>query len=1450
MREDTKMSGNPFPGLRAFRQDETKLFFGREGQSNELLKRLQKSRFLALVGVSGSGKSSLVRAGLLHDLNGGLMSAVESDWRVAVFRPGNSPIGNMAHALITQAKLGSGEPGLEDVEIAVSETTLRRGDRGLLELIRRAKTKTRKDGRPFLNKNENILIVVDQFEEIFRIIEQHEQLIRLKQKSEGNSDLPGTTDNQIDHHPKEEASAFVKLLLEASGKDKHGKYPENIYVIVTMRSDYLGDTAQFGGMPERINEGQYLIPRMDRDDRRKAIVGPIAVGKGSITEPLINQLLNDAGENPGHLPILQHALMRMWDLAGPASQTNGGLNLDHYEKIGKLSGALSQHVNEAFNELSDEHQKLAAKVFKCLTEKGLANREIRRPMTIADICDVVDAKEKDVKTVVECFRKEGRWFLMPPPVKDKKTGQIKDDLGPRTLIDISHESLISGWDKLRQWVNEEAESARTYKRLADTAILKELGKEDFYDGVALDVALEWQKDNKPNEAWARRYHPQYDKAIAFLNDSLKDAQKKEKAEKDRAAKELRRTRTYNTILGILAVMFLVLGVFFVGLQRRMSNTEIARQVERAEGEAKQRALAATREEEALRLKKVADDERDKAQGLARDLKVSLDKQEIAATTARKAEAAARKAESIAREAEGIAITERQNAENLQKENKEQATTNEYFKTAFSHVAAQDYDKAAASLKNALAYYVGKEKQATKEEDKQANKDNQFSTLINIGDVYRSAKTSTKDRLALQEYENALKLIGDANTEQRAQALKKAGSVWKDSEKIALAQEAAEYYEEAAKVYNALEQNPNRSSALMEAGRIRARFFNSEANAEKALQDFSAAVRALGSTENVTAPARAEIGEIYLKLVEKDAEKDDEDEDSTTAAEDAVARDSAPKETELSEEVVAENRARSIGASFFYHAADDYAVLGEAAKAAEMKKQAGVILSGHTRQLESAKIAFDEAATMYARIGKTEEQKDVLLEAGGLFVKSTEPFGRGLADYFYQQVVALAKTNDEKVTVLTDIAESYEGATDLTLRRKAVDYYEKSSALYGEMNQKRDEADALVSAGSVLRDLTDDESKKRTTELYERAIAIYQDEPKEQAKTLKAIGDSYDDSQLTAKKLEAIPYYRRAATVARPVDKTQEVSALIQAGRTLMVMDRAEAREQATRFFEEAVSAYQGDVARQTITLSRIASLYGNAEPPQKQNALTYHERAISFAHDQNNKAAEVNAIFSKARSVENFKETDAQRQIEQLYDRAIAVYNDDPANQVDTLIRIARTVMGPREKERVVKAELYLTRALNIANAQPDRKIGAYAHLNIGSVYQATGALRGKAEQHYRDALSIYESVGDQHGQAMALYHLIAVDRDQAVNLADRALPLFVSALPALKAAGDQRQLLDAYYAMGSMYYRQKEDYPAALDSFKKALEICRTLPDQAFRINIINTQIRVVQQKMARQSK
>uniref|UniRef100_UPI0039C62CDB nSTAND1 domain-containing NTPase n=1 Tax=Scytonema sp. PCC 10023 TaxID=1680591 RepID=UPI0039C62CDB len=511
---------NPFPGLRPFEAHENDVFFGREGQTDELLRRLRRHRFLAVVGTSGSGKSSLVRAGLLPALYSGFMTKAGSSWRVAVMRPGNDPIANLAQALNHPDVFGL-ETEDAPIQTIITETVLRRGALGLVEVVQQAR-------RP---SDENLLVVVDQFEELFRF----------KQ----NSPRKDSGD---------EAAAFVKLLLEAThtkldsktsprppgtpllAKERGGgevipmnatQYQQQelpIYVVLTMRSDFLGDCAQFRDLPEAMNDSQYLIPRLTRDQLQAAITGPVGVGNAQITPRLVNRLLNDVGDNPDQLPILQHALMRAWNY----HKIGEPIDLHHYEAIGGMDKALSQHADEIYNQLPDDRcQKIAEKLFKCLTEKGPDGRGIRRPTKLSEVCAVAEATEAAVIDIVEQFRAPGRSFLMPP---------VGVKLDGNSVLDISHESFMRVWQKLKDWVEQEAQSAQIYRRLAETLALYQEKQAGLLRDPELTIALNWRERNKPNQAWARRYNPQFEQAMQCLDESAR-ARDAELAEKERRQQE-------------------------------------------------------------------------------------------------------------------------------------------------------------------------------------------------------------------------------------------------------------------------------------------------------------------------------------------------------------------------------------------------------------------------------------------------------------------------------------------------------------------------------------------------------------------------------------------------------------------------------------------------------------------------------------------------------------------------------------------------------------------------------------------------------------------------------------------------------------------------------------------------------------------------------------------------
>jgi WD40 repeat protein len=598
---------NPFPGLRSFDIWENYLFFGRDQHVAALQEKLSRHRFVCVVGTSGSGKSSLVRAGLLPSLFAGYQTETGSRWRVALFRPGNEPIHNLAAALNQTDVFGPEDPDQRVLATATADATLESSSLGLIQIVRRAQ----------MLPGENLLIVVDQFEELFRF--------------KKNNRISGAAD---------QADGFVNLLLEAVGQRE---IP--IYVVLTLRSDFLGDTAQYRDLPEAINEGQFLIPRLRREGLRMAVNGPVAVGGGKIAPRLVQQLLNDVGDNPDQLPILQHSLMRTWDLWTRDHEDGEPLELRHYEQIGGMSKALSQHADEAYHELPDERSRhIAEALFKSLTERGPDNRGIRRPTRLATICQVAEATEEEVTAVVDVFRRPGRSFIMPP------AGVA---IGAETILDISHESLMRVWDRLVAWVDEDAESAHIYRRLVESAIMYEDGNGGLWRDPELQAAVDWREHQRPNEPWAAQYHPEFARAMAFLDASIR--------ERDAEIADARR-RTL--VARAIVIAFLVSAGILTSwaLSERGSATanmslaqqqkslairqsEQARNAERQAREQKEQAehnsaLAETQRLQAEKQRKLADEQRKEAE---RQKQIAQTQQREALSQKKRAEESGRQA---------------------------------------------------------------------------------------------------------------------------------------------------------------------------------------------------------------------------------------------------------------------------------------------------------------------------------------------------------------------------------------------------------------------------------------------------------------------------------------------------------------------------------------------------------------------------------------------------------------------------------------------------------------------------------------------------------------------------------------------------------------------------------------------------------------------------------------
>ncbi len=508
---------NPFPGLRPFGMEESHLFFGREGQSDEVLAKLSENKFVAILGTSGSGKSSLMYCGLIPTLHGGFMTQAGSNWRIVVTRPSGGPIDNLAESLLTLIKNKEyANLGKEDklIRKTIINTVLRSSSLGLVEVIKQLRGE----------ENENILILIDQFEELFRY--------RKLESATSESD---------------ESSAFVNVLLEAIHQ-----LDEPIYIALTMRSDFIGECAQFPDLTQLINDSHYLIPQMSRDQKRIAIEGPVAVGGGKIAPRLTQQLLNDVGDNPDQLPILQHALMRTWSYWADNRKVGEPIDLRHYNAIGTLMEALSQHANEAFDLLSKREKEICEVMFKALTERGSENQGIRRPTKLSTIAAIAGVSEDEVSRVIERFREPGRSLLMPP---------FGIRLESETVVDISHESLMRIWIRLKRWLDEESKAAEIYLKLSEAAERYQGGRAGLWQMPDLQLALNWRVENKPTLVWGQRYNPAFERTMVFLETSDKAYLTEQRNKEILQKRQVRRIQLTAVVLTIATLITLTLVIF-------------------------------------------------------------------------------------------------------------------------------------------------------------------------------------------------------------------------------------------------------------------------------------------------------------------------------------------------------------------------------------------------------------------------------------------------------------------------------------------------------------------------------------------------------------------------------------------------------------------------------------------------------------------------------------------------------------------------------------------------------------------------------------------------------------------------------------------------------------------------------------------------------------------------
>ncbi len=474
---------NPYVGIRPFFDEDSIFFFGRREQTKELLAGLGKSRFLTVLGSSGSGKSSLVRSGLIPTLQAGFLVGARTKWRMAKCRPGDAPLENLADALLRAA----GKERTNDAVHACADA-LREGHLdAALNLL-----------QPVVQADENVLVLMDQFEELFAF--------RSGASGESVDEAATRDSNRVAERirRRSDAASVVSLLLDLSAQSR-----VPVYIVLTMRTDFLGDTDVFPGLPEAINRSGYLVPRLTRSQLREAIEGPAQLLGARVEPRLVDRLVNDVGDRGDRLPLLQHALHRAWDAWDDEGRI-GPIDTRHLERIGGLDHALDQEGEEV---ISGTPVAVAERVFKRLTDTDPQKRRVRRPARRSELLAIAGADAAVVDALLVRCAAEGTNFVFASP-----DGQPDD---PR--YSIAHESLIRQWDRLRRWVDDEQALRDWYLGIArEVAAWRADRSLPLLSAQATRVAREMWRQHAPSAEWAARYPEaasSHREISAFINES-------------------------------------------------------------------------------------------------------------------------------------------------------------------------------------------------------------------------------------------------------------------------------------------------------------------------------------------------------------------------------------------------------------------------------------------------------------------------------------------------------------------------------------------------------------------------------------------------------------------------------------------------------------------------------------------------------------------------------------------------------------------------------------------------------------------------------------------------------------------------------------------------------------------------------------------------------------------
>jgi WD40 repeat protein len=440
----------PYRGLEPFEEKHASFFFGREARIEWLMKNVlgpaarssEAARFLAVIGPSGSGKSSLALGGLVPALRAGKLDG-SSEWPVVVFRPGYDPIESLAVAL----------SGLDHGTSLLAQTREFLGVNGFGDSPRCLHVFSRLALRDAPGSCR-LVVVADQFEEVFTLC-----------------------------NDETSRRALITNLLDASTA-VGGK----TLVILTIRADFYGKCAAYPELAAALSDHQELVGSLTEDEIRCAIERPAVLVGCEFEQGLIDLLLRDVEGESGALPLLQFALLELWRL-----RHGRRLTIAAYRQLGAVQGALERRANAILMSFDDAGREICRRVFLRLTQPGEGTEDTKRRVPNGELLGV----GADIRKVEEIIRRLADARLITTGARDPSSW-VDEARAKDGYVEVAHEALIRGWSELRRWIESDRSNLRVHRQLTEAAREWRQHSGDaslLYQGTRLAVVRDWLKSH-------------------------------------------------------------------------------------------------------------------------------------------------------------------------------------------------------------------------------------------------------------------------------------------------------------------------------------------------------------------------------------------------------------------------------------------------------------------------------------------------------------------------------------------------------------------------------------------------------------------------------------------------------------------------------------------------------------------------------------------------------------------------------------------------------------------------------------------------------------------------------------------------------------------------------------------------------------------------------------------